>query len=477
MDRGREAESASGGNENDEYYEFTPLGFLEDSYFTQSPYHNYDYNYSNHSNENAQIGLGHDPSPNFNYPPSAPQTVEPTGHSPYYPQTPMDLDVLSADNYQRDYAPVSSMQRMQRGREPAPLFGITADNRLRTISPSPPTGTRARRSRKESLKGTSVDEASSARQRGRPRLDTKDQTAAERRRTQIRLAQRAYRQRKETTISGLNDRVASLEKTVEDMHKTFLEFNDRAIASGIQKGAPALAGHLKSIAERLGELAKNSTEESDGEEDENDPGRSIQPVAAEPSSRRQGRELGLEPTSMLGYQTTFGEEEDEEEEDAGEITIPPAQLDNLPLSDRLGTEYMQQLRSENPKPNTRGINHVRPVQQNWVDVMDNNIEQFLRSKGLYVDGQYSVAETFGYVGPTDPSLGSEETPLPAVKSPYRSPSINSSGGPHTPQSTDAHGPNEPYLRGHHLFWNDTTNVSKASHMDMNVSFDDPSIRL
>lgn len=179
MDRGREAESASGGNENDEYYEFTPLGFLGDSFFTQSPYQNYNYNYSNHSNENAQIGLGHDPSPILNYPPSAPQTVEPTGHSPYYPQTPMDLDVLSADNYQRDYAPVSSMQRMQRGREPAPLFGITADNRLRTISPSPPAGTRARRSRKESLKGTSVDEASSARQRGRPRLDTKDQTAAE----------------------------------------------------------------------------------------------------------------------------------------------------------------------------------------------------------------------------------------------------------------------------------------------------------
>lgn len=166
MDRGREAESAS--RRDDEYYEFSPLGFLGDSYFTQSPY------YSNNPNENAQVRLGLEPS--LNYRDSAPQPVEPTGYSPYYPQTPMDLDVLSAENYQRDYAQVNPMQR---GREHAPLFGITADNRPRTNTPSPPAGTRTRRSRKESLKGTSADEANSARQRGRPRLDTKDQTAAE----------------------------------------------------------------------------------------------------------------------------------------------------------------------------------------------------------------------------------------------------------------------------------------------------------
>lgn len=166
MDRGREAESARRGN--NEYYEFSPLGFLGDSYFTQRPY------YSNNPNENAQAGLGLNSSANYTAP--APQVVEPSSYSPYYPQTPMDLDVLSADTYQREYAQVSSMQR---GREHAPLFGITADDRLRTITPSPPASTRTRRSRKESLKGTSADEANSARQRGRPRLDTKDQTAAE----------------------------------------------------------------------------------------------------------------------------------------------------------------------------------------------------------------------------------------------------------------------------------------------------------
>ena len=169
MDRKREAESAKRGNE--EYYGFSPLGFMGDSYFTQTPY------YANNSNETARVGIGFEPS--TNYPGPAPQVVQPTGYPPYYPQTPMDLDVLSAENYQtqRDYAQVSSMQ--QRGREHAPMFGITADNRTRTITPSPPAGTRARRSRKESLKTTSADEANSARQRGRPRLETKDQTAAE----------------------------------------------------------------------------------------------------------------------------------------------------------------------------------------------------------------------------------------------------------------------------------------------------------
>lgn len=256
------------------------------------------------------------------------------------------------------------------------------------------------------------------------------------------------------------------------MHKTFLEFNDRAIALGIQKGAPALAGHLKTTAEKLSELAKNSTEDSDIEEDENDPRRSLQPMVAEHRSQRQGRELGPEPASMLGYQTTFGEEEDEEEEDAGEIAAPPAQsdLDNhLPLSNWAGTENMQQLRSERSKSTTWGQNNIRPMRQDWVNALDNNIEQFLRSKGLYLDGQYSTA-----FGPIDPSLGSEEKSLPAVSSPYHSPSLSGSGGPHTPESIDAPWRDDSYSNRNRMFWNESTNVSKASDVDINDFFDNRS---
>ena len=261
------------------------------------------------------------------------------------------------------------------------------------------------------------------------------------------------------------------------MHKTFLGFNDRAIALGIQTGAPALAGHLKTTAEKLSELAKNSTEDSDIEEDENDP-RSVQPMVAEHRSQRQGRELGPEPASMLGYQTTFGEEEDEEEEDAGEIAAPPAQsdLDNhLPVSNWAGTENMnmQQLRSEGSKSTTWGQTNIRPMRQHWVNGLDNNIEQFLRSKGLYLDGQYSTAA----FGPIHPSLFSEEKLLPAVSSPYHSPSLNSSGGPHTPESIDAPWRNESYSNGNRMFWNESTNASKASGVDTNDFFDNRNIRL
>lgn len=257
------------------------------------------------------------------------------------------------------------------------------------------------------------------------------------------------------------------------MHKTFLEFNDKAIAAGIQKGAPALAGQLRSTAERLNELAKNSTEESEGEEDENDTVRSVQPVAAEPRSRRQGGASGPEAVSMLGYQATFGEEEDEEE-DAGEIAAPPAQceLDNhLPLSKWTGTEGMQQLRSEGPKSNKRRLHNIKPMpyQQKWVDVLDSSIEQFLRSKGLYLDSQSSVP--FDAV---TPPLGSEATPIPAVSSLCCSPSLNSSGGPHTPESIDGHWPNEAYSSGNKKLWSEARSVCKTSDRDMDESFDDPS---
>ena len=135
---------------------------------------------------------------------------------------------------------------------------------------------------------------------------------------------------------------------------------------------------------------------------------------------------------------------------------------------------MQQLRNEGPKSTTQGLNDVRPVltQRHWVNVLDNDMERFLRSKGLYIDGQCSVP-----FGPVDPPLASAVTSLPAGSSPYCSPSLNRRGGPDTPDSIDGHWPNETYSGRNDNFWNETTSVSKASAMDMTESFDDTSIRL
>ncbi|KAL7806709.1 hypothetical protein V8C44DRAFT_338655 [Trichoderma aethiopicum] len=89
------------------------------------------------------------------------------------------------------------------------------------------------------------------RSRGRPRLDTKDETAADRRRTQIRLAQRAYRHRKDTAITTLEQRVKDLEASNEAMSREFTRFYDIILSEGILDLAPHAAPRLRLIADRL----------------------------------------------------------------------------------------------------------------------------------------------------------------------------------------------------------------------------------
>jgi hypothetical protein len=121
--------------------------------------------------------------------------------------------------------------------------------------------------KKRPKRSSKSDEEDSKKQRGRPRLETQDETAADRRRTQIRLAQRAYRHRKETTISALKQRVSELERTIEKMNKSFLEFHDNAIDSGLVLSKPSLAQLLKATTEEFVSLAKIASIDSDHEEE------------------------------------------------------------------------------------------------------------------------------------------------------------------------------------------------------------------
>ncbi|KAL7794337.1 hypothetical protein V8C37DRAFT_66409 [Trichoderma ceciliae] len=95
------------------------------------------------------------------------------------------------------------------------------------------------------------DAVQKKRSRGRPRLDTKDESAADRRRTQIRLAQRAYRHRKDTAITTLEQKVKDLEASNEAMSKEFINFYDIILAEGIFDMAPHAAPRLRLIADRL----------------------------------------------------------------------------------------------------------------------------------------------------------------------------------------------------------------------------------
>jgi hypothetical protein len=82
------------------------------------------------------------------------------------------------------------------------------------------------------------------------------------------LAQRAYRQRKETTISGLKKRVADLETIIEEMNQAYLGFNDAAISSGILTAKPELGQQLRKTTETFVRLAKEAARSAANDDDE-----------------------------------------------------------------------------------------------------------------------------------------------------------------------------------------------------------------
>jgi hypothetical protein len=87
------------------------------------------------------------------------------------------------------------------------------------------------------------------------------------------LAQRAYRARKENTISGLQTHVSNLQSTIEEMSKSFLSFHDRVVQSELLRGNPALGQELRQITEQFFLLAKSSatpslTDSPDSDHDE-----------------------------------------------------------------------------------------------------------------------------------------------------------------------------------------------------------------
>lgn len=94
--------------------------------------------------------------------------------------------------------------------------------------------TTTRRTRKRKSDGSDSD-GEGERRRGRPRVEKPDESAADRRRTQIRMAQRAYRQRKESTLEELRKRVSDHINTIELMNKTFIDCRDRLFATNISE--------------------------------------------------------------------------------------------------------------------------------------------------------------------------------------------------------------------------------------------------
>ncbi|KNG51868.1 bzip family transcription factor protein [Stemphylium lycopersici] len=128
-------------------------------------------------------------------------------------------------------------------------------------------------SRKRSRRSNSgEDGAGGKKARGRPRVDTQDATAADRRRTQIRLAQRAYRQRKETTISSLKKQSTQLHSIIEQMNKSLQQLADSTLKSGLLQLNPDLAQEFKHVKETFSSLAKTASEGQYDIDEDGEPG-------------------------------------------------------------------------------------------------------------------------------------------------------------------------------------------------------------
>ncbi|KAF9880562.1 BZIP family transcription factor [Colletotrichum karsti] len=123
------------------------------------------------------------------------------------------------------------------------------------------SGRSRKRTKAQSTEGFEQEEEEKKRSRGRPRLDTNDETAKDRRRTQIRLAQRAYRNRKETAIQTLEKQVDQLKNNNEEMSKAFMTLYDFAVSKGMLDTAPDFGRQLQATTEKFVSLARRTSED------------------------------------------------------------------------------------------------------------------------------------------------------------------------------------------------------------------------
>ncbi|KAL3440843.1 hypothetical protein BJX65DRAFT_300192 [Aspergillus insuetus] len=137
------------------------------------------------------------------------------------------------------------------------------------------------------------------RKRGRPRNATGDQQAPEvgtsqqiqskleltqgiqRRRRQLRVAQQAYRRRKETTIVNLQSRVQELESGIEELSESFLSFSNLLFEAGILQNQPRVTAALQSITQQYVSLAKRGCDEAEQPAAPADVSRSASPTLSD----------------------------------------------------------------------------------------------------------------------------------------------------------------------------------------------------
>jgi len=107
-----------------------------------------------------------------------------------------------------------------------------SDQREQTLDISTTTQRAPYQNMSTTSKRKASDDATNSTIRGRPRK-TADAEAVEKRRTQLRVAQRAFRQRREATIDELREQVASIQAKNDDLLATLRGFAERAVLKGL----------------------------------------------------------------------------------------------------------------------------------------------------------------------------------------------------------------------------------------------------
>jgi hypothetical protein len=195
------------------------------------------------------------------------------------------------------------------------------------------------------------------------------------------MAQRAYRHRKETTISSLEKQVQELRGANEEMSNIFLNLHDFARQRGILDRERDFSNHLKSSTERFLALAKSiAADDSAREDDTNsadgrkktqspDPEPSRRNHQVKPTATQIESSLSMEPhpSAMWGYQMAKDNDADDQRiqglsqldelntqtfmnlpRQQGHQIISRATPDNASFSFDIDTDFLQNFRAEVP---------------------------------------------------------------------------------------------------------------------------------
>jgi hypothetical protein len=120
------------------------------------------------------------------------------------------------------------------------------------------------------------------------------------------MAQRAYRHRKETTITSLEKQVQDLRGTNEEMSNIFINLYDFAVSKGLLQREPEFGQQLQSTTERFLALAKSTVNDEEIHDEHSKDGKSEPETGRKTKKARTTPEKAQEPKRPLVAQPWGG---------------------------------------------------------------------------------------------------------------------------------------------------------------------------